>query len=139
MNVLLTRSVDVRWGDMDAFGHVNNTAYFVYCESARIAFFEHVDLESYAEEGKQLGPALATASCAFRQQVHYPAKLEVDVGCSRVGGSSFTLTYRLRRAGQEDVVAEGESVVVWTDYAIGRSTPLPADLRSLLDPDPEVA
>ncbi|RMG17551.1 MAG: acyl-CoA thioesterase [Planctomycetota bacterium] len=122
----------MRWGDMDALGHVNNVAYFVYCESARMAFFAALELESYSEGGRQ-GPALVSASCTFRQQVRHPATLEVGVRVARIGGRSFTLDYGLYRRGEEEPVAEGSSVVVWIDYAAGKALPLPTKLRSALE------
>lgn len=129
---LHTHALEVRWGDMDALGHVNNTRYFVYCESARMAFFEAIDLDSFCAT-PTVGVSLVTASCTFKQQLHYPAQLEVDVRCSRVGGKSFTLTYTLRRRGEAAHVATGESVVVWTDYATSKALPLPDGLRALLE------
>ena len=131
--------VDVRWGDMDAYGHVNNACYFTYCESARIRYFEAIDLEA-SRAGQRSpaddeGPAVVTAACHFRQQVHYPAALEVGVRASKIGRSSFDLEYVIRyrvddpqgRGGQ--VAADGSSVVVWVDYGKGKSAPLPERLK----------
>ena len=130
--------VDVRWGDMDAFGHVNNAAYFTYCESARIAYFDAVELEQ-ARQAPRHGPALAQASCNFRRQVHYPASLEAGARTSRIGGKSFTLDYLIRRRDPArpdrhdgEVVCDGSSVVVWVDYATGAAIPIPDTLRRRL-------
>lgn len=122
---------EVRWGDMDALGHVNNSSYFVYCESARMALFGDLDMVKHTDDGAR-GPALATAGLEFKQQVHHPATLEVGLAVERIGRSSFTLIYGLFRAGQDEVVAMGQSVVVWVDYAAGRSEPLPDSLRDAL-------
>lgn len=130
----LLHPIDVRWGDMDAFGHVNNACYFTYCESARIAWFDAIELERFKEASSH-GPALVTATCNFLQQVHYPAALEVGARASHVGGKSFTLDYAvLRRGGEKDgeKVADGTSVVVWVDYAEGRAIPLPQALRDTI-------
>lgn len=127
--------IAVRWGDMDAMGHVNNAAYFTYCESARIHYFEAIGLEVGTVHEEGFGPAVVTATCNFRRQVHYPADLEVGVACTRIGTSSFTLAYRIRRADDQTLVADGTSVVVWADYRAGTSAPLPeafaARIRSL--------
>lgn len=120
--------IDIRWGDMDAYGHVNNAQYFTYCESARIRYFDELDLEACRDDPRH-GPAVVTATCNFRQQVHYPSQLEVCVRASHIGRKSFTLEYSLFRAGSDDVVADGSSVVVWVDYAVGKSIPLPAELE----------
>lgn len=120
--------IDVRWGDMDAFGHVNNARYFTYCESARIAYFAAVDLETVKEEPKH-GPALVTATCNFRQQVHHPASLDVGARVSRIGRTSFGLDYLILLRGTDQVVADGTSVVVWIDYGAGQPIPVPEELK----------
>ncbi|MGE0708332.1 MAG: acyl-CoA thioesterase [Planctomycetota bacterium] len=126
--------VPVRWGDMDSLGHVNNAAYFTYCETARMGLFDRLRLADYAGD---MGPVVATASCTFRQQLKYPATLAVEVGCARIGRSSFTLTYALRRLTdggepEPEPVCTGESVVVWIDFAQGSSVPLPEAMRQAL-------
>jgi len=123
----LIHPIDVRWGDMDAFGHVNNACYFTYCESARIAYFDAVELDAARQE-PQHGPALVTATCNFLRQVHYPAALEVGARVTQIGRKSFTLDYVICRRDTAEKVADGTSVVVWVDYAVGRSIPLPEAL-----------
>lgn len=131
--------VPVRWGDMDAFGHVNNATYFTYCESARIRLFEDLDLDGLAATegpGRRLGPGLVAASLSFRKQVKYPADLEVGLRVSKVGTKSFTVEYAVLRAGEDEAVADGASVIVWVDYDArggeGEALPLPAVLRERL-------
>lgn len=122
-------TVPVRWGDMDAFGHVNNAKYFTYCESARISYFEAIGLGAQTTTPDH-GPSVVTATCNFRRQVHYPATLEVGVRATRIGRTSFPLEYGIFLEGTEDLVADGSSVVVWVDYGAGRSTPLPESLKA---------
>jgi acyl-CoA thioester hydrolase len=127
----------VRWGDMDAFGHVNNAVFFTYCESARIRLFQALDLEGLArgQPGK-LGPGLVNASVNYRRQVHYPAELDVGLRIARVGGKSFTVEYGVFLAGADAPVADGASVLVWMDYAArggeGEALTLPDVLRERL-------
>ena len=122
--------VPVRWGDMDALRHVNNTKYFAYCESARIAYFEKIGLFDVAHA--TLGPSLAMAQLNFRRQVHYPATLIVDVLTTKIGRTSFTLDYVIREKKQsalmEEGASHGSSVVVWVDYSAGKPVPLPEEL-----------
>ena len=120
--------IEVRWADMDSYSHVNNAKYFTYCESARFAYFQKIDMESF-RAGTDHGPALVSATCNFRKQVHYPASLEVGARASKAGRSSFTLEYEIFYAGTEEIVADGSSVVVWVDYAAGKSTAMPTGLR----------
>ena len=123
--------VRVRWGDMDSMGHVNNAVYFTYCESARMSYFEAVDLPSHAAAPSH-GPALAAADLNFRQQVRYPAELEVGARVTHLGGKSFTFEYVLFRRGSEEVVADGSGVIAWVDYEQGKAIPLPDSLRQAI-------
>ncbi len=124
--------ISVRWGDMDAMGHVNNAAYFTYCESARMSYFQEIDMDRHREEPAH-GPAVVTATCNFHRQLHYPAQLEVGARTSKIGGRSFTLEYMIFRRDSDEVVADGSSVVVWVDYAAGKAIPLPAALRTAIE------
>jgi len=117
----------IRWGDLDALGHVNNTIFFQFCESARIAYFAALGLERFKERPTD-GPGIVTATLNFRQQLHYPGRVKISARTTRVGGKSYTLAYEIRDAATGTVAADGESVCVWVDYAAGRAMPLPAAL-----------
>lgn len=123
--------ITVRWGDMDAYGHVNNAMYSRYFETARMKFFESVCIFDY-KEGERHAPAIVSATINFRQQVHYPAELEAAIRCIKVGTKSFTLEHRLFRAGTDEVVADGTTVIAWVDYAVGKAVELPAPLKAVL-------
>lgn len=120
--------MEVRWADMDSMGHVNNAVYFTYCESARMRYFDAVDMFEHQEQESH-GPALAAANLNFRQQVRYPAELEVGVRTVSLSRRSFELDYAIFRKGTEEVVADGSSVVAWVDYDAGKAIPLPQALR----------
>ncbi len=123
--------VIVHWGDMDALGHVNNARYFTYFESARFRYFGEVDLLDFGEGGRY-GPVLASTSCNFRRQIHYPATLEVGARTTRLGSTSFTMEYAIFQAGSAEPAADSVGVVVWIEYQTGRPVPLPEPLRERL-------
>lgn len=120
--------ITVRWGDLDSMGHVNNAKYFTYCESARMSYFAAVRMNEH-REGERHGPALAAANLNFRQQVRWPAELEVATRVSEIGRSSFKMEYELLYWGTDDRVADGTGVIVWVDYGTGKSIPLPEGLK----------
>lgn len=123
----------IRWGDMDAFGHVNNTVYFRYMESGRIAFLEQAagDLEIQGQ-----GPVIVTAYCSFIRQLKYPGEIEIRTFAGPAGRSSFEVTHEIRMVDADGnagvVAAEGGGKVVWIDFAAEKSVPLPARVRELL-------
>jgi acyl-CoA thioester hydrolase len=116
---------------MDALGHVNNAAYFTYCESARIEYFDEIGIGRFAEAPD--GPTLAHASLDFRRQVRYPAVLEVGVRVAEIGTRSFRMSYGVFYEATDSVVADGTSVVVWTDYRSGRAIDVPVAVRAAID------
>jgi acyl-CoA thioester hydrolase len=129
----LTVALPVQWGDMDALGHVNNTCYLRWFESARIALFRHLGLGSVTRpEG--VGPILATQTCDYLRPLVFPADVVVGVRTTRVGTTSVTMEYAIWVAGApETPVARGTSVVVLVEYASGARVPVPAELRARLE------
>src|SRR5690349_19006257 len=89
-------TMPIRWGDMDAMGHVNNTVYFRYIETARIAWLESVEaLPDPAGEG----PVIVNAHCSFLKQLTYPGEIEVTTWVGPPGRSSFEVTHEIRLLG----------------------------------------
>jgi acyl-CoA thioester hydrolase len=122
----------VRWGDMDAFGHVNNTVYFRYLEQARFEWMEAVS--AVLPEGE--APVLINAGCTFLKQIKYPAELEIRIYVQTVGRSSIELTYDIVQTDQPDVIcSEAATKVVWANLALGKSAPIPDVLREALQLD----
>jgi acyl-CoA thioester hydrolase len=125
------KSIEVRWGDMDSVGHVNNTVYFVYLESARVELLHKVGARSKQRDDGQ-GPALVTTSCDFKRQVVYPATIDVGVRVEAIGNRSFKMSYGLFLQGADELVATASSVNAWVDYAAQRAVELPDQIRSAL-------
>jgi acyl-CoA thioester hydrolase len=124
-------SMPIRWGDMDAFGHVNNTVYFRYMEQVRISWFEHLGMIG---TGKAQGPVIVNASMDFLRQLHYPGDVIGRMSVGKPGRSSFDTGFELTRADDPGTVyARGAARCVWIDYAAGRSVPIPEPLRVVLD------
>src|SRR5450830_1738683 len=120
---VFTANIPIRWGDMDAFGHVNNTEFFRYMEQARIEWFSH-SLGTLGEGGS--GPVLVNAQCTYLRQLRYPGYVQVRISVGAIGRSSMETTYELRRADQPELVyAEGAATVVWVSFAEEKSMALP--------------
>jgi acyl-CoA thioester hydrolase len=121
-------SIPIRWGDMDALGHVNNAMYFRYAESGRIAYFATIGADAGLAGGGE-GPILADIQCSFLGQVRYPAQLEIGTRTAKLGTKSFTIDAGMFLAGDDAPVATSRAVVVWFDYDQQTSAPLPEALR----------
>lgn len=127
----VTVEIPVAWGDMDAMGHVNNTVYFRYFETARIECFARVGLGSI-EQSRGVGPILHSASCRFRIPLTHPDTVTVGAQIGDVGDDRFVMRHRIVSHQHGAVAADGESVIVTFDYATGRKAPVSEDLAARL-------
>jgi acyl-CoA thioester hydrolase len=126
-----TEIVAIRWGDMDAMGHVNNTVFFRYMEQARISWFASLGVRP--EAGGE-GPVIIKASCTFMKQLVYPGEVELRTYAGKVGTSSFETWLEMRPSyDPETVYAEGAAKVVWCDFTKGKSRPLPEKIRQIVE------
>lgn len=123
--------IPVAWGEMDAFGHVNNVAYFRYFESARIAYFaalEYMDLM----RSTGIGPILAATDCRFRLPLEYPDRLTVGARVTEVQAEGFLMRYVVVSGRHGQVAAEGSGRIVSFDYENKCKAPLQAELLDRL-------
>ena len=124
--------VTVRWGDMDAMGHVNNIVYFQYVESARVGYCESWGWKSRDMSSARQGPVVVSQTFNYRRQLHYPAEVEVGLECTEVRHRSFVLSFAIFRKGSEEIIGDGTCAVAWMDYAVGKAVEIPAAVRDRL-------
>lgn len=123
--------IPVRWGDMDAYGHVNNALYIRYLEEARVQLLAKLGASM---DGGGTDPVIINVGCTFLRPVVYPDTLRIDCYVKDPGRSSFMTLYQLFSTQNPDTpVGEGYAKVVWMDHHTGRSVPLPAHIRASLD------
>lgn len=118
----------VAWGEMDAFGHVNNTVYFRYIESGRTAYFDRLQLLEHMRE-TGVGPILGSVSCRFRLALSYPDTVSVGTRISEAGEDRFTMESRIISQQHKRLAAEAQSVIVMLDYRHHKKAALPAEIR----------
>lgn len=126
-----TLVIPVRWGDMDAAGHVNNAMYFRYFETVRLDWLQHArgGAELYADG---TGPVLVNAFCNFLRQLRFPADVVARHYLGRAGRSSIETFLTLERTDEPgQPYATGGGKLVWTDVSTEKSIPLPDWLRAL--------
>jgi acyl-CoA thioester hydrolase len=124
-------ALPVFWGDQDAFGHVNNNAYFRWFESARIAYSQRIGLfELFKTE--RIGPILASISCDYRRQITFPDTVLVGIRVVRIGRTSVGLEHAIASQSQSAVAAEGKSTIVVFDYRANAPHPVPPLIRQAI-------
>jgi acyl-CoA thioester hydrolase len=128
----LTISIPIWWGDQDAFGHVNNTVYFRWYESARIVYLDRVGLNG-PKAGSSLGPILAAITGNYRLPLTYPDTVHVGARVTRIGRASFTMEHLAYSERHACVAGDGTSTLVLFDYAANRAHPVPDSIRQSIE------
>lgn len=128
-NLVYISRFPIRWGDMDAMGHVNNTTFFRYLEQARIEWYATFRPQELAG----METVVVNAHCTFLLPLKYPGDIEVRTYAGSPGRSSFEITQEIRLQNDPDTLyATGGSKVVWIDLETNKSTPLPQDILQLM-------
>lgn len=116
-------TLPIRWGDMDAMGHVNNTLYFRYLEIVRIDWFRSLDC---VPDPRGTGPLIVNAFCNFHKQLEFPGDIVVKMYASDPGRSSFETWATIERTDDAGVIyASGGATTVWVDFPAQKSAAIP--------------
>ncbi len=118
----------LQWGEMDAFGHVNNTVYFRWFESARMSYFGRLGWPQ-VQETTGVGPILHSTQARFRAPLVWPDTITVATRVTDLAGDRFTMLYEVRSAALGRLAAEGSGLVVAFDYRSLAKTTLPEVIR----------
>ena len=122
--------VDVRFRDLDAFGHVNNAVYFTYLEIARGAYFTAV--RGRPQGVDDFDVVVAEASCRYRSPAFYGERLTIEVATVSLRSRSFELRYHITVEETGRVVAEAATLLVAFDHRAKRTTSLtPAFMHAI--------
>lgn len=125
-----------RWSDLDLLGHVNNSRFFSFDESARLEYFGEL-MRDDPTFWKQRGFILARIECDFLAQLHHPAQIDVGFRIARIGRSSMNTLAGMFVDGKPVAVSRG--VLVWFDYQQQKPQPVPDDVRALIHARERVA
>ena len=124
--------IPIRWGDMDAMGHVNNTLYFRFMETIRIDFFQSIGCEP---NPKGQGPVIVNAFCNFYKQLEYPGDVLAKMYVSDPGRTTFESWCTLERVDQPGVIhAAGGATTIWVDFPQKKAVTMPDWMRELVSP-----
>jgi len=110
---MISSPLQIRFSDCDIAGHIHNAVYLQYFETGRMNFF--VSQLGRDWDWKKYGIILKKNEVIYHKPGHLENQLTVDVECSHIGGSSFTLSYKIKDE-KGELIAEGSSVLVCFDY-----------------------
>lgn len=116
--------IAVRWGDLDAFNHVNNTLFFRYFECARIKYFIKASISSTSKDSS-IGPILAKTNCTFIHPIFFPDNLLIGAKVSSLQEDRFVMDYGIYSLTQNHLVAKGQGTIVSYDYQNKKKASIP--------------
>ena len=123
----------VRWGEMDAMGHVNNTVYFRYLENARIAWMEAIGCHP---DPRGEGLVIVNAFCNFYRQLEFPAEVLLKLYVSDPGRTTFDTWGTMERVDRPgEICAAGGATMIWVDFPQQKAKTLPDWMRALVTMD----
>ena len=122
--------IPIRWGDMDAMNHVNNTSYFRYLETCRIEWMRSIGCQP---DPQGEGPVIVNAFCNFYRQLEYPGDVLIKMYASDPGRSTFETWATMARTDQPEVIyAAGGSTTIWVNFPAQKAKTLPDWLRAIV-------
>lgn len=128
----LFRPITTRWMDQDPYGHVNNVEYYSYFDTA---------VNQHLIEEAGLNPRMTDVvgmvvdtQCSFFRELTFPETVEVGIRVTKLGRSSVTYEIGIFRAADDQPAALGHFVHVYVERATMTPTPIPAHVRSVLEP-----
>ncbi|NBT55729.1 MAG: acyl-CoA thioesterase [Betaproteobacteria bacterium] len=124
--------IPIRWGDMDAMNHVNNTSYFRYLETCRIDWMRSIGCQP---DPQGEGPVIVNAFCNFYRQLEYPGDVLIKMYASDPGRSTFETWATMARTDQPEVIyAAGGATTIWVNFPAQKAKTLPDWLRAIVTP-----
>ena len=116
---------EVRYGDLDPQGHLNNARYLTYFEQARVQYFIELGLFAKDQSFMEIGVILAEARVTFHAPVHFGTTISIGVHTSRLGNKSMTVDQNILNSENSKVLASGQVVLVAFDYHTNKTISLP--------------
>ncbi len=124
--------IPIRWGDMDAMNHVNNTSYFRYMETCRIDWMRSIGCQP---DPQGEGPVIVNAFCNFYRQLEYPGDVLIKMYASDPGRSTFETWATMARTDQPELIyAAGGATTIWVNFPAQKAKTLPDWLRAIVTP-----
>ena len=121
--------VEVRYGDLDPQGHVNNAKHLTYFEQARIAYLMELGLFSKDQSFMEIGVILADVHITYLEPVYFGQNIKVGVHIAKMGNKSMNWKQNIIDADTNKEIARGEIIMVTYDYRAGKTIAIPQEWR----------
>ena len=121
--------IEVRYGDLDPQGHVNNAKHLTYFEQARIAYMIELGLFTKDQSFMEIGVIVADVHLTYLAPVYFGQNIKVGVRVTKLGNKSMTWEQNVLDADTREELAKGVLVIVTYDYKAGKTIPIPEEWR----------
>ena len=121
--------IEVRYGDLDPQGHVNNAKHLTYFEQARIAYWIQLGLFTKDQSFMEIGVILADVHLTYLAPIYYGQDIKVGVHISKLGNKSMTWLQNIVAVDTGEELAKGEVIMVAYDYRAEKTIPIPQEWR----------
>jgi len=121
--------IEIRYGDLDPQGHVNNAKHLTYFEQARIAYMMELELFTKDQSFMEIGVILADVHITYVMPIYFGQPIKVGVRTTKMGNKSMTWEQDIvdARTGRE--LAKGEVILVTYDYGAEKTINIPHEWR----------
>jgi acyl-CoA thioester hydrolase len=123
--------IEVRYGDLDPQGHVNNAKYLTYCEHARISYLSHLGLWK-GGSFLDIGIILADVKITFHAPILFGQKVQIGVRTTRMGNKSLTVEHCIEQVPDSQTYADSTVILVAYDYHQQSTIPIPKGWRKTI-------
>jgi acyl-CoA thioester hydrolase len=121
--------IEVRYGDLDPQGHVNNAKHLTYFEQARVAYMIELDLFTKDQSFMEIGVVLADVHITYFEPIYFGQNIKVGVHVAKLGTKSMTWEQNIVDAETGKELVKGEVVIVTYDYKEDKTIPVPQEWR----------
>jgi acyl-CoA thioester hydrolase len=125
--------MEVRYGDLDPQGHVNNAKHLTYFEQARIQYMIELGLFTKNQSFMQIGVILADIHITYLEPIYFGQKIKVGVHAARLGNKSMTWEQNIVDVESGKEIAKGEVVMVTYDYRQEKTIPIPLEWKDKIE------
>ena len=121
--------VEVRYGDLDPQGHVNNAKHLTYFEQARIAYLMELGLFTNDQSFMEIGVILADVHITYLEPIYFGQNIKVGVHIVELRNKSMTWEQNIVDVESGREIAKGEVIMVTYDYRQEKTIPIPQEWR----------
>ena len=124
--------IEVRYGDLDAQGHLNNAKYLTFFEQARIRYFVELGLFEVGQSFMDIGVIMAESKVTYHAPVEYGTPVKAGACTCKLGNKSMTVQQAIVHAETDEVFATGYVILVAYDYREQKTVPIPETMRTAI-------